>query len=239
MGEINIIARRLSDKYIEYGYCGGGTFAHTGLRIMTWYSKRKMKEYPQYEDIIDYLFSLGETKLIGMPGSENGGQKRLLSHDLYDRPYAVGVTERLMFSQYAFNDHGYFFDSDEKWYYIIPGPFRIKIPIELIYNNLDDEDYEFGFRNKVVIQLMTYIFQDYKNEKFNKLINELNLDKKNLLAEIVNAEFPAAFLWEHYRYVYNFFDDWVVVKANPSFTEVEKFIIREKSEKHIETIFWQ
>ena len=65
MGEINIIARRLSDKYIEYGYCGGGTFAHTGLRIMTWYSKRKMKEYPQYEDIIDYLFSLGETKLIG------------------------------------------------------------------------------------------------------------------------------------------------------------------------------
>ena len=121
----------------------------------------------------------------------------------------------------------------------MPGPFRIKIPIELIYNNLDDEDYEFDFRNKVVIQLMTYIFQNYKNEKFDKLINELNLDKKNLLAEIVNAEFPAPFLWEHYRYIYNFFDDWVVVKANPSFTEVEKFIIREKSEKHIETIFWQ
>ena len=119
----------------------------------------------------------------------------------------------LGFSQYAFNDHGYFFDSDEKWYYIIPGPFRIKIPIELIYNNLDDEDYEFDFRNKVVIQLMTYIFQNYKNEKFDKLINELNLDKKNLLAEIVNAEFPAPFLWEHYRYIYNFFDDWVVVKA--------------------------
>ena len=239
MGEINIIARRLSDKYIEYGYCGGGIFVHNGLRLMNWYYKRKMDECPQYEDMIDYLFSLGETQIIGSPGSEKGGQKMILSFQLNNRPYTVGRTERIMFSQYLFSDHGYFFDIDEKWYYIIPGPFRIKLPIELIYNNLDDIDQEFNFLHKVELQFLTYLFENYKNEKFNKLLTELNLDKKNLVDQIVNAEFPSPFLREHYRTLYNFFDDWVVVKANPNFTKIERFIVREKEKNHIETIFWK
>ena len=45
-----------------------------------------------------------------------------------------------MFSKIAFIDYGYFFDTDNKWYYIIPGMFTIKVPLELIANNVDERE---------------------------------------------------------------------------------------------------
>lgn len=54
-----------------------------------------------------------------------------------------------MFSQVAFADYGYFYDSDNRWYYVIPGPVRVKMPLMLISNNLDNRDQEFGFCKEV------------------------------------------------------------------------------------------
>ncbi|MDO4555328.1 MAG: hypothetical protein Q4B70_09315 [Lachnospiraceae bacterium] len=79
-------------------------------------------------DKVDYLFHLGETKLIGQPGSENGGYPRFLTHNLTGTPYTLGNTEREIFSKIAFVDYGYFYDTDDRWYYVMPGPFRIKMP---------------------------------------------------------------------------------------------------------------
>ena len=153
MGDYSVIARRISDKYVQYGFGGGsGYFNNVGVRILYWYSERKSKDFPKYDDLIEYLFSLGATELIGKPGSEKGGEKFIWSHH----------------------------DSDDKWHYVIPGPFRIKIPLELIANNLD----------------------------------------------------------EKYRKLYYFFDDWVVVKANSNFEKVERFIVKEDTGNHVETIFW-
>ena len=240
MGDLSIIARRLSDKYVQYGFSGsGGYFKNVGFRICNWYYKRKSEDFPDYDDLIEYLFSLGETNLIGMPGSEKGGQKFDYSHWLLNKPYGVGTTERDIFSKIAFIDYGYFFDSDENWYCINPGPFRIKIPFELVDNNLDDKNFEFDFLKEVEKQLMTYILKDYKNEKFENLVKEKDLDKGEILKRVIKDDFPVYCFFENYRTLFKFFDDWIVVKADESQKKIDRFIVREKTDVHTETIFWK
>ena len=41
MGNSSIIARRISDKYVQYGFSGnGGYFRNVGLRLLIWYNER-------------------------------------------------------------------------------------------------------------------------------------------------------------------------------------------------------
>lgn len=41
MGSIGIIARRLKDGYVQYGWSGnGGYCSDTGLRILMWYNNK-------------------------------------------------------------------------------------------------------------------------------------------------------------------------------------------------------
>ena len=64
MGDVSIIARRLTNGMIQYGWSGnGGYFSNTGARLLTWYNEKD-------ETIIDALFALGQLRLIGKPGSE-------------------------------------------------------------------------------------------------------------------------------------------------------------------------
>ena len=49
----------------------------------------------------------------------------------------------------------------KKWYYIVPGPFRIKMPLELVYNNLDEDDFEFDFLEEIQDKVLTYILTEY------------------------------------------------------------------------------
>ena len=46
MGDVSIIARRLSDKYVQYGWCGnGGVFSSVGTRLWEDYNTPEMVEY--------------------------------------------------------------------------------------------------------------------------------------------------------------------------------------------------
>ena len=61
MGDTSVMARRLTDGRVQYGWSGnGGYFASTGIRLLYWYTE---------PSDVDYLFSLGQTGLIGTPGS--------------------------------------------------------------------------------------------------------------------------------------------------------------------------
>ena len=121
MGDVSVIARRLSPKYVQYGWSGnGGYFSHVGLRLLNWYDD---------PELMEYLFGLGQMKLIGKPGSENGGESWFYTHERTGEQHWVDTSERWIFSKIAFVDYGYFYDSDNTWYYVIPGPFRIKIPL--------------------------------------------------------------------------------------------------------------
>jgi len=135
MGDVSIIARRLEDGHVQYGWSGnGGYFRNVGCKLLEWYNK---------PDIIEYLFGLGELSLLGAPGSEKGGFNLFQTHHCTGIPHNLGTTEREIFSRIAFVDYGYFYDLDEKWYYIAPHPFRLKLPLALLQNCLKYSEHEF------------------------------------------------------------------------------------------------
>ena len=37
---------------------------------------------------------------------------------------------------------------------------------------------------------------------------------------------------------YEYFDDWIVIKSDNTYTDIEKIILRKKENKHMETIQW-
>ena len=62
MGDASIIARLLANGHVQYGWSGnGGYFSMVGIRLLLWYQEPKN---------VEYLFSLGQTSLIGKIGSE-------------------------------------------------------------------------------------------------------------------------------------------------------------------------
>lgn len=237
MGNISIMARRLDGgMYVQYGYSGnGGYFNNTGARLLEWYDD---------PDKVEYLFELGQTKLIGKPGSENGGESWFVSHDLENQPCWIGKSERVIFSKIAFIDHGYFYDLDNTWYYIIPGPFRIKIPLEHIANNLDEHNYEFDYLEKIENYLMTYIFGRYINENkdFHDFFydnisseSENTITSEEFLDKLLKDSSPIEKLFRQYNRIFEYFDDWVVVVPKD---DKLQFKVRKKDKNHIETINW-
>lgn len=232
MGDISVIARRLKDGTVQYGWSGnGGYFGNTGIRLLAWYNEKK-------EEIIENLFSLGQLSRIGEPGSENGGESWMATHGITGKPHYIGKSEREIFSKILFIDYGYFYDIDQQWYYVKPGPFRIKIPLELILKNLDNRGYEFEFLKEVQEKLVQYMFQEYalKDDIFKEFLESKNIDK--IYEELINDEYPIYTLWEKYRDIANYFDDWVLVKADSMNKNVETFVIQKKSDVHVETINW-
>lgn len=108
MGDISIIARRLSDKYVQYGWSGnGGVFSSRGTRLWEDYNS---------PDMVEYLFSLGQLRSLWSPGSENSSY--LFRTEPTGRPHWVGTSELDIYSKIAFVDHTYFYDGDHQWYYI-------------------------------------------------------------------------------------------------------------------------
>ena len=56
MGDISIIARRLKDGHVQYGWSGnGGYYKTVGLAIEKWYTTPEM---------VEYLFGLGQLRLL-------------------------------------------------------------------------------------------------------------------------------------------------------------------------------
>lgn len=45
-------------------------------------------------------------------------------------------------------------------------------------------------------------------------------------------------LWSHHRDVFNYFDDWVLIRANEDNTEIRDILLHKKERNHIETIEW-
>ena len=167
MGDIGIIARRLSPDYVQYGWSGNGcNYKSLGSILL---------EYYNTPELVEYLFGLGQLSLLYTPYSEK--ENVWLRNMPTGKPHWVGQPEREIFSKIMFIDYGYFYDSDKRWYYVVPGPFRIKIPLELVRNNLDHSEYEFDFRNQEVQQqVIKKIHSIYEtNEELRKRVNDAGL----------------------------------------------------------------
>lgn len=235
MGDVSIMARRLENGYVQYGWCGnGGYYKIAGSRLHDWY---------QDSEDVEYLFGLGQTRLIGEKGSENGGMHWFLTHNLTGEACWLDRTERMIFSKIMFIDYGYFYDLDHKWYYIIPGPFRIKMPLEIIENNLDENEYEFDFRKSVEDKVIRYILGEYveANEEFRTFLEEEGYIAENVLKDITDTESNLAKIrdfYNKYKKIFSYFDDWVLIKTNDASTEISEIIVKKKSETHVETNEW-
>ena len=234
MGDVSIMARRLKDGHVQYGWSGnGGYFNNVGQRLLLWY---------QNPEDVEYLFKLGQTKLIGKKGSENGGYSWYETHSLTGEGFWLDKTEKMIFSKIMFVDYGYFYDHDHKWYYIIPGPFRIKMPLELIANHLDKNGDEFKYLRKVENQVLQYMFTDYveEDDEFKKYLeqNEFCPDKIIEGIRVEDGDLSMYFLYDRFYRIWKYFDDWILIKTNEDDTKITDIIIKKKEEVHTETNAW-
>lgn len=233
MGDISIMARRLTDGHVQYGWSGnGGYFKNVGLRLLLWYQKP--------EDV-EYLFELGQTGRIGKKGSERGNWKWYEEHNLTGEGFWLGTTERKIFSKMMFIDFGYFYDLDHRWYYIIPGPFRIKMPLELIDNNVDERDLEFTYTDKVEDRILKYILTEYvqKDCDFQKYLEQNGYCLENVMEDIKeDGLMRTRKFYDNYKKIYEYFDDWILLKTDEANTTITDIIVKKKEEKHIETCNW-
>lgn len=231
MGDISIIARRLEDGHVQYGWSGnGGYFSNVGARLLAWY---------QSPELVEYLFGLGELEWIGKPGSDKNPESIFYSHKCTGIPHHLGTSEIEIFSKIYFIDYGYFYDIDKQWYYVVPGPFKIKVPLWTIRNNLDDRGYEFDFIDLIRQKLAEYIFNDYgkKDPVFEKIFEERNINKGELKKKILTDSNPMYKLSD-YKWLSKYFDDWVVVVPEKDGKRIKEFKVKKKEDKHVETIYW-
>ncbi len=233
MGDVSIIARRLKDGHVQYGWGGnGGYYRNTGYRLLSWYEDS--------EDV-EYLFSLGQTRLIGKKGSEYGGYKLLESHDLTGEPFWLGTSESDIFSKIMFVDYGYFYDIDENWYYINPREFNVKIPLELIHENLNEEYFEFDFLDEVKDKILRYIFGEYmeSDPEFKQYLENEGYSIPKILDDIKeNNKLSTYLLYKKYKPIVDYFDEWIKVDSNEKYSDISKIYVKKKTEKHIETCEW-
>lgn len=100
--------------------------------------------------------------------------------------------------QYGWSGNGgYFYDADQAWYYVVPGPFRLKIPLAMVAENLDDQSFEFPFLKKVDREIFSGRHTEYLTH------SGLNIEElQKIYAELAQEDDPLYQLWNRYRSVF-------------------------------------
>ena len=239
MGDISIIARRVSEGKVEYGWSGnGGYFSTVGSALLEYYNSPTM---------VNYLFSLGQVSRILSPLSE-WREDTWYKTTPTGSPHYIGASEEEIFSKIMFVDYGYFYDSDHTWYYVSPGPFCVKIPLELVGQNLDDRDQEYTFIKEVERAVLAEMAGPYyeKDEAFRTYLIECGYDAEKfrtlfsqLLAQAVNEnDYALRLLSENAKKICHYFDRWVVVKASEDGEHIGDILLRPKGDYRPETYLW-
>lgn len=228
MGDVSVIARRLSNKYVQYGWSGnGGYFSTVGARLLAWYNTPEM---------VEYLFGLGQLRHLWRPGSEE--QNSIGFRTLpTGSPHWTGTSEQEIFSRILFVDYGYFYDADNTWYYVKPGPFCLKIPLKMVCANFDKKEAEFPFLDKAEQQALEIIF----SERFADCLRQSGLDAGTLrkIHERLREESsPLYVLGTQYRRAADCFEDWILVRPDRSGKGIGEIVLHPKEDPCVETIFW-
>ena len=238
MGDVSIIARRLSDKYVQYGWGGnGGVFSSLGTRLWEDYNSPEM---------VEYLFSLGQLRSLWSPGSEKSSY--LFRTEPTGEPHWVGTSELDIYSKIAFVDHAYLYDSDNQWYYIAPLVKWTKIPISLLVAHLNERgDILPEFRIALEAAVFDAVHSCYRSdEQFHTYVTDLGCDDDRMekFRQTIGNSGDKLFyfdnreLLEALQKLYRYFAPWAVVKGDKSGRAIGRVTLKAKSEPYIETIFW-
>lgn len=161
-------------------------------------------------------------------------------------PHELGTTEREIFSKIAFVDYGYFYDLDGKWYYIDPGPLRIKMPLELVDHHLNQNGDEFDFTYSVVSRVgQTILGRWYEDDPdFHSYLDEHGIDA------VIVKQFYDRFggdepgwrvmldLDRSHPSVLQYFDPWVLIRSDADYQEITEIVLSKWEDPHVETIHW-
>lgn len=248
MGESSIIARRLPDGHVQFGWSGeGGNFQHVGRKLLDWYNT---------PDMVAYLFSLGQMERLVNPLAD-GDQYRQRTTVPAGKPYFIGTSENDIFSKVMFVSFAYFFDTDGRWYYIQPGSFRIKVPLREVseYLELTGKEMEFDLFRKIKAQILRTIADGWylNDEEFSELADGNGFDREwalRLYEKILYAgdlsqsdedyrywRFPSQYFEEN-QWLFHYLDRWVVVKDAGNVTAPGEMMMRKRRELREETIDW-
>lgn len=232
MGSIGIIARRRKDGTVQYGYAGNGAYySRMGNMLMQWYNEPRMAAY---------LFSLGQLSCLDMPLSEKGypGGTAYNVNTPTGEPHWESNTERSIFSQIAFIDHGYFYETECcQWFHVSNGPFRLKAPLKLIANNLDEDLREDGYLESLERLAIDYILNEYPttDPEFRNLLAVHDLDG---LRKDLSGSQPMEALFDNHMEIYEYLDDFIVALPDDECRNVAGFLVRKRESPRLETINW-
>ena len=248
MGDVSIIARRLGDGHVQFGWSGnGGYFWSVGAYLLAYYDT---------PDMVEYLFGLGQLSRISRPQSET-------SNDKYPtvpigKPHYLTDSEEKIFRQIHFVDYAYFYDTDQRWYYIHPGIFTFKIDLEAIWRYMErtGAQFEIKYIRRIEGFIVKDIFENqyWKDPEFRRYANERGTDDE---AATQTAKKLESILYPNddeeededalFNFLYDFvrdgkripdyFDSWVVVEPDDDMG-VSKILMRKREENHMETNQW-
>lgn len=239
MGDISVIARRLSDKHVQYGWSGNGGYpGMVGAYLWDCYNTPEM---------VEYLFSLGQLELLCEPGSEKS--RSIYRTTPTGEAHWVGTSEQEIYSKICFIDHAYFYDSDETWYYINIGTLHVKLPLEtalcnIARNDILDNEFSLHLERKVFDEVQREWYTG--NEQFREHAMKLGYNGQRMAAlgqklEQVDGslfDYDNQELLESLRALYQFFDPWAVAVPDESRETIDTVILRPTSNPRIETIHW-
>ena len=241
MGDTSIIARRLADGSIQYGWSGnGGTLDIRGEILDCYYDT---------PELVDYLFSLGQMELIAAPHSEET--------DFWYRnrptgsPHWVVQSENEIFDRFVFIDYIYFYETGEdKWYFIFPSKFAVKVPLSWCVSYMDS--YTPDGERKDQRQCLCKISHDAafricelyeEDQQFHMYCIHRGIDDKRVreLMDMIDGLYgnddDTLFRIKDnnvFSCMCRYFDDWMIYDPSSG-----KFVTHYKTDNHVETIEWQ
>ena len=248
MGDVSIIARRLEDGHVQFGWSGnGGYFWSVGAYLLAYYDTPEM---------VEYLFGLGQLSRISRPKSE-------LTDDKYPtapigKPHYLTDSEDKILRQIHFVDYAYFYDTDQRWYYIHPGIFTFKIGLEGIWRYVQRTGRQ--FENKYIVRIEGFIIKEifenwyWNDPEFRRYANDSRIDDdtaSRIAEDLESILYPDDDEEEDEDALFNFicdfdrnhekvtayFDRWVVVEPDEDMG-VSKILMRKREDKHLETNQW-
>lgn len=106
---------------------------------------------------------------------------------------------------------------------------------------MDDSGYEFDYLSHIEDKILRYILNEYPklHPEFAEHIEKEGYSAAEI-AENINSDglLSVMELYDKYRKVFDYFDDWILVKTNSDYTEIADVVVRERSDNHIETCDW-
>ena len=250
MGDVSIIARRLLDGHVQYGWSGnGGCLDTRGVILSTLYDT---------PELVDYLFSLGQLELIGEPHSEH--KNYWYRNRPTGQPHWLGNSERDVFSKIAFVDYCYFYETlEQRWYFIYQcSAFIVKLPLDWCIERMesytpgDDDRLDQGellhwLNSSVLLQFLDKYDSDEGFRIYCDSISHCD-GKVRITPETLDNFRSTVIKYRDDDYIIpifdmcrnilfedmtKFFGYWTIYD-----TDNDKIIFRQRTDNHIETINW-